>query len=213
MKRNHKLLQWLSVDQALESLRSLTNEPISEEDLVSLCEEGNCSAFIRIGMSEGKAIEALAYQESEWTYQVFGSGYQQLSSPRALWANRKTKSMPAQLCGNVRTAPDLELGEVDAVTWETFVAAHDQSLYFKRSEIVRLAELIVGNDDLDPRERVSVARLIAILADMDKLDITTTNKASKVLIAHAAHAGLVAPNKDTIAKFLDLALDHKLSRE
>ncbi|MNT90855.1 hypothetical protein D3C72_2318590 [compost metagenome] len=71
--------------------------------------------------------------------------------------------------------------------------------------------MITGNDDLDPRERVSVGRLIAILADLDKIDIRTTNKAAKVLIAHAPLAGVVAPNKDTIAKFLDLALEQRSS--
>ncbi|MFY1032705.1 hypothetical protein [Pseudomonas asiatica] len=212
MKRNHKLLRWLSLDQALESLCSLTKEVVSEEDLISHCEEGNCGAFVQIDLSEGKALDALTNEEGEWTFQVFGVGYQRLSGPRALWANRKSKSMSVQLCGAVRTAPELEESEVGDTIWETSVPAHEQSLYFRRSQIVRLAEMITGSDDLDPRERVSVGRLIAILADLDKLDIRTTNKAARVLIAHAPLAGVAAPNKDTIAKFLDLALEQRSLR-
>lgn len=213
MKRNHKLLQWLSIEQALECLGSLTKELISEEDLVSLCEEGNCAAFVWIDLSEGNALDALTNENGEWTSKVFGVGYQRLSSPRALSVNRKGKPMSAQLCGAVRTAPDLERDEVGDVIWETSIPAHDQSLYFRRSEIVRLAELIAGNDDLDPRERASVGRLIAILADLAKLDIGKTSKAATALINHAAGAGMVAPNKDTIAKFLDLALEQRSSSE
>lgn len=209
MKRTHQKLQWLSLDQALESLCGLTKEVVSEEDLISHCEEGNCGAFVRIGLSEGKALDALINVEDEWTSQVYGVGYQQLSAPRALWASRKSKSMSVQLCGAVRTAPELEESEVGDTIWETSIPANEQSLYFSSSQIIHLANMITGNDDLDPRERVSVGRLIAILADLGEIDIRTTNKAAKVLIAHAPLAGVIAPNKDTIAKFLDLALKQR----
>lgn len=213
MKRTHRLLQWLSIDQALECLCSMTKESISEEELIGMCEEGNCGAFVCIDVSEGRALDALIDDEGEWTNRVFGVGYQRLSSPRPLWANRKGSPMSVQLFGPVLMAPELERNEVSDVIWDASIPVHVQSLYFRRSEIVSLAGLITGNDDLDPRERASAGRLIAILADLAKLDIAKTSKAATVLISHAAAIGMKAPSKDTIAKFLDEALEQRSSSE
>lgn len=209
MKRNHKLLQWLSIDQALESLCSLTKEPVSEEDLISQCEEGRCGAFVKISAIEGKTLDAQADELGEWTFQVFGTGYQQVSSPTVLLRNSKSGPISIQLTGAVRTSPHLECPEGDGVFWEASVPPQEQSLYFKRSEIDLLAMLINGADELEPREETSVGRLLSILADMAELDISKPNKAAEVLRLHADLKGLKPPSKGTITKYLGWALDSK----
>ncbi|MBU1329574.1 MAG: hypothetical protein KJ884_21520 [Gammaproteobacteria bacterium] len=209
MRRDHQLLQWLSVDQALESLRSMTKQPISEADLISQCEEGNCGAFVKVSATEGKSLDALVDELGEWNFQVFGAGYQQVSSPAALLHNRKSGPIAAQLVGAVRTSLHLECPETEDVFWEASVAPQEQSLYFKRLEIDRLAGLINGADELEPRVQTSVARLLSIMADMAELDISKPKKAADVLCKYAASKGLKPLSPTTIKKYVEWALDSR----
>ncbi|MCY1306932.1 hypothetical protein D9M70_568200 [compost metagenome] len=117
--------------------------------------------------------------------------------------------MAAQLVGAVRTSLHLECPETEDVFWEASVAPLEQSLYFKRLEIDRLAGLINGADELEPRVQTSVGRLLSILADMAGVDISTSKKAADVLITHAASKGLKPLSHGTIKKYLGWALDSR----
>ncbi|HBP0077220.1 hypothetical protein ACEOIM_23865 [Pseudomonas aeruginosa] len=187
----------------------MTKEPISEADLISLCEEGNCGAFVRISATEGKSLDALVDESDEWTFQVFGAGYQQVSSPAALFRSAKGGPISMQLLGAVRTSPHLECRENEGVFWEVSVTPQEQSMYFKRSEIDLLAGLINGADELEPREQVSVGRLLSILADMADLDIRTPKKAADALHKYADLKGLKPLSPGTIKKYLGWALDSR----
>ncbi|EOW1339339.1 hypothetical protein JEZ23_22695 [Pseudomonas aeruginosa] len=187
----------------------MTKEPISEADLISLCEEGNCAAFVQISATEGKSLDALVDELGECTFQVFGAGFQQVSSPAALLHNKKSGPITVQLVGAVRTSLHLECPETESVFWEASIVPLEQSFYFKRSAIDRLAGLINGADELEPREQTSVARLLSILADMAELDISKPKKAADALCKYAETKGLKPLSPTTIKKYVEWALDSR----
>lgn len=86
MRLDHLLLQWLSIDQALENLLSITKQPMSEGDLFDLCAEDYCTAYINAEGLEGKTEVATI---DEVPQSVYGAGYQKIRNATAL---RKTSN-------------------------------------------------------------------------------------------------------------------------
>ncbi|MHC8412549.1 hypothetical protein ACYZTR_21165 [Pseudomonas sp. Hz4] len=205
MRKDHALLQWLTLGQALESLQEMTKLPTTAQDLVRLCEEGHCGAYVRINPSAGRCDEAQQDDAGEWTFEVFGAGYQHVANPTLLLDQRKSKAVSVHMTGPVRTELNADSPEIENIAWEASIEPDDQSLYFKTSEISLLAAQINGADDLDPRERKSINQLIETLAEMAGLDLVHP-AADMITIQTATQlSGHKALNKDTIIKYLKLA--------
>ncbi|MDU8604801.1 hypothetical protein [Pseudomonas syringae group sp. 247E2] len=204
MRKDFALLQWLNLDQALECLREMTKLPTAAADLIRLCDEGQCGAYIRISPSTGKCHEPIQDSVGEWTYEVIGVGYQHVATPELLIAQRKSKAVLVRLTGSVRTEPNVESPEIENIGWDASVDP-DQPFFFKASEIRDLANQINGADVLDPRERKSINQLIETLAEMAGLDLVHP-AADMITIQTATQlSGHKALNKDTIIKYLKLA--------
>lgn len=204
MRKDFALLQWLNLDQALECLQEMTKLPTAAADLIRLCDEGQCGAYIRISPSTGKCDEPIQDSVGEWTYEVIGVGYQHVATPELLIAQRKSKAVLVRLTGSVRTEPNVESPEIENIGWDASVDP-DQPFFFKASEIRDLANQINGADDLDPRERKSINQLIETLAEMAGLDLVHP-AADMITIQTATQlSGHKALNKDTIIKYLKLA--------
>jgi hypothetical protein len=205
VRKDHALLKWLTLDQALDALQEMTKLTTTDQTLVRLCEEGRCGAYIRISSSTGKCADAIPDNVGGWTFQVFGAGYQHVANPEFLLNQRKSKPVSVHMTGPVRTEQNPDSPEIDNVLWDASIAPEDQSLYFKSSEICDLASEINGADDLDPREKKSISQLIETLAEMAGLDLVHP-AADMITIQTAAQlSGHKALNKDTIIKYLKLA--------
>lgn len=205
MRKDHALLKWLTLDQALENLQEMTKLATTDQVLVRLCEEGHCGAYVKISSSAGKCVDAIPDDTGEWTFQVFGAGYQHVSNPKFLLDQRKSKAVSVHMTGPVRTEQNADSPEIDNVAWEASIAPDDQSFYFKTSEISLLAAQINGADVIDPRERKSINQLIETLAEMAGLDLVHP-AADMITIQRATQlSGHKALNKDTIIKYLKLA--------
>ncbi|HEN8710326.1 MAG: hypothetical protein ACN6QI_14010 [Pseudomonas sp.] len=208
MRRDHQLLQWLSIDQALGNLCNITREPISEEDLLSLCEEGRCSAYYPAGGIRGKTQVASLEEKPE---EVFGAGYQKILNASDLRGALGTDSIQFRFVGPVFST-DPDDFEESICLWEAVVADSRRKIRFKTTDIQALADTIMGpsrNEVLDVREKRSLLALIAVLAQMDSIDITEPYKAAGIIEMSASRLGLWVPGEDTIVKHLKLAVSAK----
>lgn len=208
MRRDHQLLQWLSIDQALGNLCNITGEPISEEDLFSLCEEGKCSAYYQAGGIRGNTQVASLEEKPQ---EVFGAGYQKILNASDLRGALGTGAVQLSLVGPVfSTDPDDY--EESRCVWDAVVADSRRKIRFKTTDIQALADTITGpsrNEALDVRERRSLLALIAVLAQMDSIDLTEPYKAAGIIETGASRLGLWVPGEDTIVKHLKLAVSAK----
>lgn len=204
-RKDLALLQWLTLDQALNILQEITKLPTAAPDLIRFCEEGLCGAYIRLNPSNGKCDEAIESDAGEWTHEVFGAGYQHVANPEFLLSQRKSKVVTVRLTGTVRTEPKAASPEIEYIDWDTSIDPSDHPFLFKTSEIGHLATQINGAENIDPRERKSINQLIETLAVMAGLDLAHPAAAMVTIQEATALAGYKVLNKDTIIKYLKLA--------
>lgn len=204
MRSDHLLLQWLSIDQALENLSSITKESILEDDLISLCEEGKCDAFYRAeGVRGGTQVASLEEKPQE----VYGAGYQKILNVEVLRGSVQTQSVLLRMVGPVLSNEPDDFEEVIRL-WEAVVADSRRKIRFKTTDVQALANAIVGGsgeDALEARGKRSVGMLIAVLARMEPLDISRPYKAAGVIGKAAATLKLPVPSPETIVKYLEYA--------
>jgi hypothetical protein len=205
VRKDHALLQWLTLDQAIENLQETTKLPMTAQDLIRLCEEGQCAAFIRSPSSGGKCDDALQDDAGEWTFEVFGAGYQHVLNPECLLPPHKSKAVLVHLNGPVRTEPKTDSPPVENIGWEALIDLTSQSFFFRTLDISQLAVQINGADDLDPRERKSINQLIETLAEMAGLDLMHPAADMVTIQTATALSGHKVLTKDTIIKYLKLA--------
>jgi hypothetical protein len=205
VRKDLALLHWLTLDQALGILQEMTKLPTVATDLIRLCEEGHCGAYIRINPSTGKCDEAIQDNAGNWTYEVFGAGYQQVANPEFLLDQRKGKAVTVRMTGEVRTELNVESPEIKNIGWEASIDPNDHPFFFKTSEIGHLAAQINGAEDIDPRERKSINQLIETLAEMAGLDLAHPAAAMVTIQGATSLAGYKVLNKDTIIKYLKQA--------
>lgn len=205
MRSDHQLLQWLSISQALENLRSMTKLPTSDEDLISLCEEDLCAVYINVGGLKGN--EQVASIE-EVPQSVFGAGHQRVLNSGTLRGLSSTAPTLLRMVGPVFTDCANDFDERNCV-WEASVVVGSRDLRFKSSDIQALATNIIGRpgQSVEPeaREKRSLVALIAVLAEMSAVDISAPYKAAAVIQKAAATEGKWVPGEDTIVKYLKLA--------
>ncbi|WP_296258250.1 MULTISPECIES: hypothetical protein [unclassified Pseudomonas] len=206
MRHDHLLLQWLTTSQALENLRSMTNQPISEEDLISYCEENLCSVYIDGGGLKG---DEQVGSSDEVPKSVYGAGYQRILNAEALRGVSSAGAVLLRLVGPVFSDHEDDFQERVCV-WDGLVACERLMVRFSTPDILGLAERFAASTGkklkLDPREKKSVAMVIAVLAKMAGVDISHPYGDIAAIRASAASYGLVLPeHDDTIAKFLEMA--------
>lgn len=206
MRRDHLLLQWLSIDQALENLRSMTKEPITEDDLISLCEEDACAVYINAGGVKGGAQVASIEEVSK---SVYGAGYQRILNGGALRGLGSATTVSLRMVGPV-FSDDADDYEERACVWEALVARESLTLRFKTSDIQMLANRINGSSGegakLDVRQQRSAGKVIAVLAKMAGIDLAQPYAVIEAMRQAAGEQGLVLPESDdTIVWYLKLA--------
>lgn len=204
MRPDHERLSFLTVNQALESIKVMTGLSMSLEDLISQCEEGNCIAYI--GGDPLKGLTQVQVQEEHATV-VFGAGNQRVISIGRLQGLGPDASASLALAGPVFSdAPD-DYEETVRV-WEADVPRAVAMLRFRPTDIYSLAELLVGQPPtirpLEEREKDSIAKLIAMLVELNGLDKLGHYKVAGILLSEAARLGLLPLSKNTIVTYLRL---------
>ena len=84
MRKDLKLLPWLTAEQALTALRDMTQTDLTFSDLISHCQYHNCNAFITASGLGGIADTPILIGEDDWSYKCFAHGPQRVLNAEVL---------------------------------------------------------------------------------------------------------------------------------
>lgn len=204
MRPDHERLSFLTVSQALESIKGMTGLSMTLEDLISQCEDGHCTAYIG-----GEPLKGLTevHEPGAQAAEVFGAGSQRVINIQRLQGLGLEATASLVLAGPVLSDVPDDFEETVRV-WEANVPQAVVRLRFRPTDIYSLAESLVGqaptSRPLDTRERESIGKLISILVEMNGLDGMGHYKAGGILLTEAARLKLSPLSINTIVAYLRL---------
>ncbi|WP_283189851.1 hypothetical protein [Pseudomonas sp. PMCC200344] len=181
---------------------------MTEEDLLTQCEEGHCKAYVRL--TGGRGLTQVSGEPGDEPESVFVAGIQRVLNPQNIRLARSGAPVSLRLFGPVFREADDSFDEVTRV-WDAVVDLKNGDLAFKPADVAALADTINGvipeAYDLDAKEEASASAIIAVLAYMSGLDVTKPYAAYETMKTAAPLARVAIPSPGTIKKFFDLAAD------
>lgn len=206
MRKDLLALPWLTADQALVALKDLLGYEILLEDLISQCQYNQCELFVLTGDIKGASSTALPLGETDWTNTCRAVGPQRVINPEALIAAKNRVKLC--LSGAVITSDDDEPRKYQSIEWEVDIGLDECVVQFQTSQIQDLSDRITAqNKPLDPRERKSMLRIIAVLASMAGIDLSKPYAPYEAIAQKAAEIGVAVGNDDTVKKYLKAAAE------
>lgn len=208
MRPDHARLSFLTVNQTLENLRTMTKLAMTEEDLLSQCEQGHCTAYIRLSGVQG--LTQVSGEPGDEPESVWAAGVQTILNVQPVRVARSGVPVSLRLAGPVFRDIDDSFDELTRV-WDALVDLKNGDLAFKPADVAALAETINGvipeDYDLKGKEKATASAIIAILVHMSNLDVTKPYAAYESMKTAAALARVAMPSSGTIKKFFDLAAE------
>lgn len=165
MDKVYRLLDWLTISQAVDWLQDLTMTQVSELNLLQLCDSGQCAAYVK-----ASGIEGLS---ADFDYSVeHGLGMQKVLNPLKLLhcgdyvessldmfglvrAREEPKAPPSS---NDRLGPLLEV----ELEWCASVNLRTLTAFFKGTEIQALAGKMNGAQEQRTDENESLRQQLEI---------------------------------------------------
>ena len=160
-------LQWLSLEQALQWLKDDSGIHLSEQDLLSQCDAGQCAAYLSVDRLKGNCPDGLRDELGEWFFTVYGVGKGQVLNPRALIEAEVGGEIQLYIAGEVRQIERAEAENFPDVEWLATLPRERCHLLFESSDIAELAQIIAGA--APPLRALKPSHLLAISALLDLL--------------------------------------------
>ncbi len=169
MEKFYNLLEWLTIDQAIDYVFLLTDTKLAPEDLMHLCNQGQCNVYLS-GLADGESI----LPESGLRCRTTGVGsLHRIRTPHLhTWPPGETRTIC--VCGTV-TQFDLNRHS-EAVTTDRFgsrivyecdwfveVDSKDYNLRFKNWDIRALADAMNEVDEAPTDEELETVRRQLVL--------------------------------------------------
>lgn len=202
MGKLYAKMDWLDFGQAVSWIAELSDTRRPHlVDMSRLCESGALSACMDLTERQVQILND--DPDAPLTYAI-GKGLARVEAPliqRDRDGEYSRAIGPVTLC---RTGEDIE----DARFRVRHSASHPAEFLFTREDIQRLANEAHPTQDkpIDVRERKSIEQIIAVLADMASVDLSSPHSTDEVLRHHAATKGLLLPaSPETIKKQLKAA--------
>lgn len=197
-------LTFLTMDQALRALSKVSKEPVTREDLLSLCVDGQCKLYVEMDGVWG--ITQFTGHPGEVQEKVFDAGTQLVQNVRAVRRARPGMPFTIRVKGAVFLDDDSFVDQV--LEWEAKVDIDAVELHFRSGDISNLAESLASMAQpikkLGGKERESYNAVVAALALVAGLDLNTPYAAHTVL-AKAGENKVDVPSANTIKKIFDEA--------
>lgn len=205
MRPDHAHLSFLTATQTVENLRTMTKQPMTLEDVLTQCEEGNCTAYIRFAGLRGQT--SVSGEPGDVPEVVDEAGVQKVLNIESIRTARPGAPISLTMAGPVFR--DDDTFEVVTRVWEATVNPPSGDLCFRPSDVLALSDLINGvnpkKSELGAKQKKTAGVLIAVLARMPPIDISAPYAAAETILAAGAAMGLEMPAPNTIVTFLKLA--------
>jgi hypothetical protein len=198
MDKIYPLLPWLTIEQAVDWIRRLTDSPISKSDLISLCEANQCAMYIDAGHS------CSGTDEDTWLYNVLGSGYQLVRNPKALIQHTETEYILIELFGEVAWGDD-DVNRTEDIKWFSTFDRSDVFPIFKSPSVKALAEKINADELADTERELQTLRLLSEQQRIEKEAALLRANAAEAEIGELRHELVLAADKADL--YRSIALD------
>jgi hypothetical protein len=134
-------LTWFTTEQALRYLKQQSSIELTEHDLFSHCEQGNCVALVSTGGRAGKSTSWIEGEDGPFQI-VYGDGESQILNPLVLLDSPATSIVRLYLTGQVRETDEPDTSVYPCEEWAVELKPQDIKVRFKRSEIDSFADSI-----------------------------------------------------------------------
>lgn len=155
MDKIYPLLPWLTIDQSTDWIRRLTNSPLTETDLIRLCNADQCAIYVDVGPSK------FGSDEQTWLFEVVGSGYQRVTNPKALLSPTFDKKLILELHGQIFWTDENGTAKSGEFDWFSTFELSDVFPIFKSPSIKALAEKINAEEIADTERELKQLRASA----------------------------------------------------
>ncbi|PTS82103.1 hypothetical protein DBR00_18500 [Pseudomonas sp. HMWF032] len=163
MDKLYRLLDWLTLSQAVDWLETLTQTKISDWNLLQLCESGQCAAYIESSGLDGVSAD---FAHSV----VSGIGKQKVLNPIELLDCGEPKERVLNLFGlalvqeitEALPSSDDHTQEME-LDWCAKTSMYHLSALFKRAEVEALASKMNGENKQSADTRTEIQKLYSQL--------------------------------------------------
>jgi hypothetical protein len=166
MRADLAILQWLNMEQALVWLKDETGIQLSEPDLLSQCDAGQCAAYLNVDRLKGVCSDWLKDELGEWFSTVYGVGRGQILNPRALIEGGGMSEVQLYIASEVRQIERAEAEVFNDVEWLVTIPPERCHLLFRQSEISELARIIGGVAPPQHSPKPSHLRVVSALIEL-----------------------------------------------
>ncbi len=197
----YAIMNWLEFSQAAKYLSELIERRLNYEEMMGLCNDNALPAYMDFS---GLRVEVLDDDADAPISYALGKGRGKIDPP--LWRNHCGTSWiyatgPATLSHNGE-------GVAEARFRLTASQNNAPALSFCKLDIERLAADInpLQEKAIHGRERKGIEQIMAVLADMAEIPLSSPYASDEALRAHAATKGLLLPDSpETVVKHLKAA--------
>lgn len=152
MEKIYKLLNYLTIEQAVEWLQAITQTKLTGNDLLDLCESRQCFVYMNVDGVSGWDIDAVGDHE------VTGSGIQRVLKPKALKYAGTETTLDMIFEGPVFIENDPG-DEAYWTMWEGRALLTDRYALFQPADIQALGVKINGGDQPQDSDLEKLRRL------------------------------------------------------
>lgn len=134
----YPLLNWLDMSQAIDWLQGLTESPVTQHDLISLCAARQCPVYIKLNR------HVSGTDEETWFQTVSGHGIQEVRTPSGLHESGMMADSSLVLFGEATWTDDKGVFYREKIEWTASVVMIDVFPIFKPADIQVLAHKMNG---------------------------------------------------------------------
>lgn len=193
-------LTWFTTEQALLYLKQQSSIELTEHDLFSHCEQGNCFARISLGGHAGKSTSWIEGEESSYFQTVYGDGESRILNPLILLDSVATSLVTLYLSGQVRETDEPDTTVYPCEEWAVELKPQDCKVRFKRSEIDSFAASIerraataataASPTEEIPSHSLVIAALLELLTEPGSRNYNQSRIAEEIVKRHGKWYGI-----------------------
>ncbi|RMN31063.1 hypothetical protein ALQ61_04358 [Pseudomonas coronafaciens pv. zizaniae] len=135
-------LKWFTTEQALRYLKQEKSIDLTQHDLFSHCEQGNCIAVMNPGRLAGKSTSWIEGEENSYFQTVYSAGESRILNPLTILDSVATSPVTVYLCGQVWEKYESDATSYPCDEWTVELKPQDCKVRFHRSEIDSFAASI-----------------------------------------------------------------------
>lgn len=196
-------LTWFTTDQALRYLEQEKAIKLSEGDLLSHCEQGNCIASVNVRGRFGKSTSWIQNGENSYFQTVYGSGEAQILNPLALLDPVGPRPISVYLSGYVTEKDEVDEPTYLCEEWAIDLMPDECKVRFHRSQMDKFAESISSKPSPAPSaEKAShqlvIAALLELLLDSSRPRYNQSSVTDEIVKRHGKWSGISPSNLSKI---------------